>query len=148
MYSIVRLYIVRVRKGATMEEELQDLNDIQPGDKVRIRSGLHTGARGVICTKVDELLEIDIGINDTVRVTLEEITDYSRAARRAWKAMPKRAGRPKGQKPVKRMVSMRLDADLWDMLQEATERGLIPSRERAVNDWVREQVVLLLSKDE
>ena len=131
-----------------MEEQLQNLHDFQPGDKVRIRSGPRAGARGIICSQVDGLLEIEIGINDTMRVNAEEITNYSRAARRAWKAMPKRAGRPKGQKPTKRMISMRLDADVWNLLQEATERGLLPNREKAVNDWVREQVVLLLSKSE
>ncbi len=130
-----------------MEEQLRDINDFQPGDKVRIRSGSRTGARGIICNQVDGLLEVEIGTNDIMRVTTEEITNYSLAARRAWKTMPKRAGRPKGQKPVKRMVSMRLDVDVWDMLHEATELGLIPNREKAVNDWVREQVVLLLSKD-
>ncbi len=129
-----------------MEEQLQDLNDFQLGDKIRIRSGPHTGARGVIRAEVDGLLKIELDTNEITQVTLEEITNYSRAARRAWKAMPKRAGRPKGQKPVKRMVSMRLDADVWEMLQEAAERGLISNREKAVNDWVREQVVLLLSK--
>src|SRR6266704_6886958 len=131
-----------------MGEQKQDPSSYQPGDKVRIRSGSFLGARGIICAESDEQLEIQLDEGGIVSVPAKEVTNYSLAARRAWQAMPKRAGRPKGQKPVKRMVSMRLDADIWDMLQEATELGLIPSREKAVNDWVREQIILLLSKDE
>ncbi|SRR6266568_1606579 len=140
--------MVRLNKGDELGEHIQDLNDFQLGDKIRIRFGPYTGARGIICSEVEGLLKIELDTDEIAQVTLEEITNYSRAARRAWKAMPKRAGRPKGQKPAKRMISMRLDADLWEMLQEATERGLIPSREKAVNDWVREQVVKILSKEE
>jgi len=131
-----------------MGEQKQDPSGFQPGDKVRIRSGSYVGARGIIRAESDELLEIQLDEGSIVSVPAKEVTNYSLAARRAWQAMPKRAGRPKGQKPVKRMVSMRLDADIWDMLQEATERGLIPNREKAVNDWVREQINLLLSKNE
>ena len=129
-----------------MEEQLQNLNDFQPGDKVRIRSGPRTGARGIICSQVDGLLEIEIGINDTVRVNVEEITNYSRAARRAWKAMPKRAGRPQLAVPRKKMVSMRLDVDVWEQLGRAVELGLISSREQALNTWLREHLDILFGE--
>ncbi|HYT37413.1 MAG TPA: hypothetical protein VEL49_09560 [Ktedonobacteraceae bacterium] len=131
-----------------MGEQRQNSGGFQLGDKVRIRSGSYVGVRGVIRSESDGLFEIQLDEDGIASVPAKEVTNYSLAARRAWQAMPKRAGRPKGQKPVKRMVSMRLDADIWDMLQEATELGLIPSREKAVNDWVREQIILLLSKDE
>jgi uncharacterized protein (DUF4415 family) len=131
-----------------MGEQLQDPSGFQSGDRIRIRSGNYTGARGVIRSELDGLLEVQLDESDIVTVPIKDVTNYSLAARRAWQVMPKRAGRPKGQKPIKRMVSMRLDADVWNMLQEAADRGLIPNREKAVNDWVREQVILLLSKDE
>src|SRR6266568_3958365 len=130
-----------------MGEQRQNSGGFQLGDKVRIRSGSYVGVRGVIRSESDGLFEIQLDEDGIASVPAKEVTNYSLAARRAWKTMPKRAGRPKGQKPVKRMVSMRLDVDVWDMLHEATELGLIPNREKAVNDWVREQVVLLLSKD-
>jgi len=116
------------------------------GDKVRLRSGPHTGARGSISAETDGYFEIELGTGEKIPALHEEITNYSLAARRAWEAMPKRTGRPKGQRPVKRMVSMRLDSDVWDMLHEAAERGLIPNCEKAVNDWVREHVLPLLSQ--
>jgi len=131
-----------------MGEQKQDPSGFRPGDKVRIRSGSYVGARGIICAESDGQLDIQLDEGGIVSVPAKEATNYSLAARRAWQAMPKRAGRPKGQRPAKRMVSMRLDVEVWDMLQEAAERGLISSREKAVNDWVREQVILLLSKDE
>src|SRR6266571_808707 len=129
-----------------MGEQRQNSGGFQLGDKVRIRSGSYVGVRGVIRSESDGLFEIQLDEDGIASVPAKEVTNYSLAARRAWQAMPKRAGRPKGQKPVKRMVSMRLDADIWDMLQEATELGLIPSREKAVNDWVREQIKLPLDE--
>jgi len=118
------------------------------GDKVRIRSGPHARARGIISAESNGHVEIELGTGDKIPVLPADITNYSLAARRAWQAMPKRTGRPKGQKPVKRMISMRLDPDVWDMLHDATERGLIPNCEKAVNDWVREQVMPLLSQEQ
>jgi len=117
------------------------------GDKVRIRSGPHARARGIISAESNGDVEIELGTGDKIPVLPQDITNYSLAARRAWQAMPKRTGRPKGQKPVKRMISMRLDPDVWSMLHEAAERGLIPNCEKAVNDWVREQVMPLLSQE-
>jgi hypothetical protein len=38
------------------------------------------------------------------------------------------------------MVSVRIDVDAWDSLATAVERGLIRSREQAVNQWLREKV--------
>ena len=129
-----------------MQKQPQNHIGFQFGDKVRIRSGPHARARGIIFAELNGHLEIELGTGDRISVSPEEITNYSRAARRAWEVMPKRTGRPKGQKPVKRMVSMRLDSDVWDMLHDAANRGLIPNCEKAVNDWVREHVMLLLSQ--
>jgi hypothetical protein len=129
-----------------MQKLQQNQAGFRLGDKVRLRSGPHKGARGSIAAESDGRFEIELGSGDRIAALPEEITNYSLAARRAWEAMPKRTGRPKGQKPVKRMVSMRLDSDVWDMLHEAAERELIPNCEKAVNDWVRDQVMTLLSQ--
>lgn len=129
-----------------MQKLPQNHTGLRLGDKVRIRSGPRAGARGTISADLDERLEIELSAGDRIPVLPEDNTNYSLTARRAWKVMPKRTGRPKGRKPVKRMVSMRLDSDVCDMLHEAAERGLIPNCEKAVNDRVREQVMPLLSQ--
>jgi metal-responsive CopG/Arc/MetJ family transcriptional regulator len=38
------------------------------------------------------------------------------------------------------MVSLRIDVDLWERLGEAVEQGILPSREQAINEWVREKL--------
>src|SRR5205823_6379379 len=134
--------------GGAMQKLPQNHVGYRLGDKIRIRSGPHARARGIISAELDGRLEIELSAADKISVLPEEITNYSLAARRAWEVMPKRTGRPKGQKPVKRMVSMRLDSDVWDMLHDAAERGLIPNCEKAVNDWVREQVMPLLAQEQ
>lgn len=128
-----------------MAEQLQNQEGFQPGDKIRVRSGLNKGARGIIRTESDGLLEIQLDSSDIVRIEQDKITNYSLAARRAWKVMPKRAGRPQLRAPRKKMVSMRLDVDLWDRLGKAVELGLINNREEAVNTWLRERLHKLFS---
>ncbi len=129
-----------------MGEQKQDPSGFQHGDKVRISSGSYVGARGVIRAESDGLLEIQLDDGDIVSVPAKEVTNYSLAARRAWQAMPKRAGRPQLATPRKKMVSMRLDVDIWDRLGNAVELGLVPSREEAVNGWIREHLDLLLGE--
>lgn len=129
-----------------MGEQKQDPSSYQPGDKVRIRSGSYVGVRGVIRSESDGLFEIQLDEGGIASVPAKEVTNYSLAARRAWQVMPKRAGRPQLVKPRKKMVSMRLDVDIWDRLGNAVELGLVPSREEAVNGWVREHLDLLLDE--
>jgi|SRR2546421_6358348 len=125
-----------------MGEQLQNPDGFHPGDKIRIRNGPFAGARGIIRAKVDGLLEIqlDESKSNPVTIPVEDITNYSLAARRAWQVMPKRAGRPQLPLPRKKMVSMRLDVEVWDRLGDAVELGLITSREEAVNLWLREKL--------
>jgi hypothetical protein len=123
-----------------MGEQLQDPEGFQPGDKVRIRSGPDKGSRGIIQSESNGLLEVQLDSSDIIYIEPEKITNFSLAARRAWKAMPKQAGRPQLSIPRKKMVSMRLDVDLWNRLGEAVELGFISNREEAVNTWLREQL--------
>lgn len=134
--------------GNNMGEHLQEPVGFQAGDKIRVRSGPYAGARGIIQAEKEGVLAIQLDGGNTILIDPQEITNYSLAARRAWQTMPKRSGRPQLLTPRKRMMSMRLDIDVWNMLQEAAERGLISNRERTVNDWIREQVIVLLAKDE
>jgi len=129
-----------------MGEQKQDPSGFQLGDKVRISSGSYVGARGVIRAESDGLLEIQLDEGGIVSVPAKEVTNYSLAARRAWQVMPKRAGRPQLATPRKKMVSIRIDVDVWNHLGEAVELGLIPNREEAVNIWLRQQLDMVLEK--
>ncbi len=60
--------------------------------------------------------------------------------------MPKRAGRPSLPVPRKKMVSIRIDVDVWNRLGEAVELGLIPSREEAVNAWLHQHLDTLFGE--
>jgi uncharacterized protein (DUF4415 family) len=126
-----------------VQENQHDQEDNNIGDKVRIRSGPSAGARGVIRAVANGLVEVQLDANEMIRVAPEEVTNYSRAARRAWQVMPKRAGRPQLPTPRKKMVSVRLDVDVWDQLGKAVELGLIPGREQALNMWLREHLDIL-----
>ena len=109
--------------------------------------GPYTGTRGIIRTELDGLLEIQLDSSETLCVfePNRRLTNYSLAARRAWKVMPKRAGRPQLSTPRKKMVSMRIDIDVWDRLGDAVELGLIPSREEAINTWLSQKLDLLFN---
>ena len=122
---------------ATLQEASPDH---RPGDKVRIRTGTERGTRGVVHTVRQGTLEVELASGKTLTVHPDEVTNYSRAARRAWAAMPKRAGRPRSTQEPKRMVSLRLESDLWRLLGAAVDLGLIRSREQAVNDWLRQRL--------
>jgi len=131
-----------------MGEQLQEPVEFQAGDKIRVRSGPYTGARGIIQAEKEGGLEIQLDDGNTILIELKEITNYSLAARRAWQAMPKRAGRPHLSSPRKKMVSLRMDIEVWDRLGEAVELGLIPSREEAVNTWLSDQMDILFDQSQ
>jgi hypothetical protein len=116
----------------------------QPGDKVRVRSGPHLGSRGILLGQEGGLVRLELSSGETILVQPHELTNFSLAARKAWQTMPKRAGRPPSPNTRKKMVSLRLDVDVWRMLGRAAEFNLIPSREQAVNEWLRKRLVQLL----
>src|SRR5688572_24109884 len=97
----------------------------QIGDRLRIRV---SGLRAVVVRVEDDRLVVDVN-GDLTTVNARDVTNYSLAARKAWRTRPKRAGRPRLDEPRKRLTSIRLDIDLLDRLAVLSERGLIPSRE-------------------
>lgn len=129
-----------------MEEKQQNSSGFLIGDKVRIRSGVHMGARGVILAELDGIFQVQLEQSNVVNIPTKEVTNYSLAARRAWQVMPKQSGRPQLSAPRKKMVSMRLDVDVWNRLGEAVELGLIPSREEAVNTWLCQHLKVLFEE--
>jgi hypothetical protein len=129
-----------------MAQSSDNKNNYVSGDKVRVRSGEHTGERGIVQEEKGEYLVVQLGSGDNVELPPSQVTNYSLAARRAWQVMPKRTGRPKSDVPRKKMVSMRLDIETWERLGLAVEMGLINSREEAVNLWLRERLDALIDK--
>ena len=115
-----------------------------PGDKIRVRTGDQAGARGCVAAVFDGLTEVQLESGSRLVLRLADVTNFSLAARKAWETMPKRAGRPKLLRPPRRMVSMRIDSDVWESLGAAVRVGLIVSREQAINDWLRAKVTDLL----
>jgi hypothetical protein len=116
------------------------------GDKVRVKAGDHTGERGVIEAVDGEKLLVRLGESDVkVRVTAEQVTNYSLAARKAWKTEPDRAvGRRKGTKLTDRVsVTLRLDRDLWERFLALEEVGVIDDRTGLINGWFREKLAEL-----
>lgn len=119
---------------------------IETGDKVRLKSGDHFGARGVIeATQNDTFLVQLVDSGKRIRVTREEVTNLSLAARKAWKSMPNRSvGRPKGMRFCDRVsVTLRINRDLWEQFRLKESSGLIDDRTATINDWLREKLAEL-----
>ena len=118
------------------------------GDKIVVLRGQYRGLRGTILDirGSDVLVQLP---DDTVTLSTSYLQNYSSAARKAWKTRPVRAtGRPKDPTlEPKKMISLRLDASLWEELGKATELQLIRSREAAVNQWIREKLDELWQKN-
>jgi hypothetical protein len=118
----------------------------ETGDKVRVKVGDHTGKRGVVEVVEGEKLVLRLEESGSkVRVTSEQVTNYSLAARKAWVTEPDRAvGRRKGTRLTDRVsVTLRLDRDLWEQFQGLEEVGVIDDRTGLINGWFREKLAEL-----
>jgi hypothetical protein len=113
------------------------------GDKVRLKAGPHAGERGTLDAIVGDRLVIRLEESGaTIRVTSDQVTNYSLAARKAWVTGPDRAvGRRKGTKLYDRVsVTLRLDRDVWERFLGLEEDGVIDDRTRMINRWFREKL--------
>src|SRR5262249_39187995 len=104
------------------------------------------GERGVVEAVDGEKLLVRLEESDVkVRVTAEQVTNYSLAARKAWVTEPDRAvGRRKGTRLTDRVsVTLRLDPDLWEQFQGLEEAGVSDDRTGLINGWFREKLAEL-----
>ena len=118
----------------------------EAGDKVRLKAGAHAGARGLLDAFDGDKVVVRLeGSGREVRVTPEQITNFSLAARKAWETEPDRAvGRRKGTKLSDRVsVTLRLDRDLWELFLGLEEDGVIEDRTGLINEWFREKLAEL-----
>jgi hypothetical protein len=116
------------------------------GDKIRLKD--HNGAlvRGVVAAvRGDELLVRLDESGEFVFIAPERVTNFSLAARKAWKNMPhRRVGRPKGARHCDRVsVTLRIDRELWERFRQNESAGLIKDRTATINSWFREMLVKL-----
>ena len=115
----------------------------EAGDKLRLKAGPHAGARGHLDAFDGDKLVVRLeGSELNVRVTPDQVTNFSLAARKAWITEPDRAvGRRKGTKLYDRVsVTLRLDRDLWERFLGLEEDGVIDDRTGLINGWFREKL--------
>ncbi|HKI36949.1 MAG TPA: hypothetical protein VKA46_34170 [Gemmataceae bacterium] len=127
---------------------MQELDPVkaEAGDKVRVKVGDYAGQRGVVEAVESEKLLLRLEESGSkVRVTPEQVTNYSLAARKAWVTEPDRAvGRPKGTRLTDRVsVTLRLDRALWEQFLGLEEAGVIDDRTGLINGWLREKLAEL-----
>jgi hypothetical protein len=123
----------------------------RPGDKVRLNAKAQTpGLRGIV-TEAETHFVIIKNTKDgsPLRVLPEHLTNFSLAARKAWKKMPeRRVGRPRGSRVCDRIsVTIRFDRELWQRFRAAETRGLVTDRTATFNTWLEEHLDRVQLKD-
>lgn len=110
------------------------------GDKVRIKRGAFAGERGILVRPQSGQWIVSLVQRDgSILVPNDDLTNYSLAARRAWRSMPDRkVGRPAGSKVSDRVsVIFRIDRILWNAFLNAEQSGLVEDRTYVINECLR-----------
>jgi len=113
------------------------------GDKVRLKGYNSASTRGVVeAVQGGELLVRLNESGELVPVASACVTNFSLAARKAWKNMPhRRVGRPKGARHCDRVsVTLRIDRELWKQFRQDESEGLIEDRTATINTRFREML--------
>jgi uncharacterized protein (DUF4415 family) len=116
---------------------------VEVGDKVRVRTGEHAGARGVVAVVEGNSVTIRLdGTAVTVALPTESVTNFSEAARKAWQSQPRRqVGRRKGTRLSDRVsVTLRIDREVWERFRFVEAHGIIEDRTATINRWFREKL--------
>lgn len=111
------------------------------GDKVKLKRSAEVaaGAHGVISEIVGSVLAVQVHESGEVaHVPVEQVTNFSLAARKAWQNMPARnVGRPKGSRVCDRVsVTIRVDRELWERFRLAEGSGVVADRTSTLNRWI------------
>lgn len=123
----------------------------EPGDKVRLKTGPHSGFRGVVEAVEGEKLVVRLEDSGrAIQVLPDALTNYSLAARKAWLTEPdRRVGRRKGTRLCDRIsVTLRIDRDLWERFQRLEAEGRIEDRTASINSWLRTRLAELESGEQ
>lgn len=121
------------------------------GDKVKLKNHGGISVRGVVeeVRGYELLIRLDES-GERVVVGSALVTNFSLAARKAWKNMPyRRVGRPSGVRHCDRVsVTLRIDRELWEQFRQSEMEGLITNRTATINAWLREMLDrLVLTKE-
>lgn len=119
------------------------------GDKVRVKHLGERGERGVIEAVKGRKLVVRLAKGALITADPTDLTNFSLAARKAWKSMPnRRVGRPRGSSLSNRIsVTLRIDRDLWDEFKRAEGAGIISDRTELLNQWIRQKLDKLHAVD-
>jgi uncharacterized protein (DUF4415 family) len=123
------------------------VEDLGPalGDKIRVKTGRYSERRGRVTSIKGARLWIRLDdIEAVIVVSAHDVTNYSLAARKAWAKMPKKSGRPRGSKALKKMVSLRLDNDVLDLLDSVVDKNIFDNKSEAINTCLRKQLAQYL----
>jgi hypothetical protein len=113
------------------------------GDKIKLKNYHGAPMRGIVEeVHGDELLIRLHESGELVAVASELVTNFSLAARKAWKNMPHRqVGRPRGARHCDRVsVTLRIDRALWEQFKRDESEGRIRDRTATINFWFREML--------
>jgi hypothetical protein len=119
------------------------LMEPEVGDKLKLKSQQGKPVRGIVeAVHGDELLVRLRESGELIVVVSESVTNFSLAARKAWKNMPHRhVGRPKGARHCDRIsVTLRIDRELWEQFKRGESEGRIRDRTATINVWFREML--------
>lgn len=112
--------------------------DMQVGDKIKVRLGAMAGKRGLIRSIEKGLISTELEDGTTVIVQPQDVTNLSRAARLAWRSMPKRqVGRRRGTGRKRVVVSIRIDQEVWQRFKQLEAEGAIADRSTMFSDLLR-----------
>lgn len=113
-----------------------------PADKVRVKNPTQGPERGVIEAVKGKTLVVRLTDGTIINVAPRDITNFSLAARKAWKSKPnRRVGRPRGTSVSNRVsVTLRIDRDVWDNFKRAEAAGIISGRTELLNQWIRQKL--------
>jgi hypothetical protein len=113
------------------------------GDKVKLKVHNSASARGIVEEVRGNVLLVRLDESgELVALKSESVTNFSLAARKAWKNMPHRhVGRPKGARHSDRVsVTLRIDRELWEQFKRGESEGRIKDRTATINFWFREML--------
>jgi len=118
-----------------------DGSDIQPGDKVRLKIRPASSNRARVVRFDGRIVVVALPTGELVSVGKGEITNFSSAARRAWRSRPKRrVGRPRGIVKDRVSVTVRVDRQLWQRVRALETAGILRERTEWLNTTLREAV--------
>ena len=115
----------------------------EAGDKIKLKNHRGAPVRGIVEeVQGDELLIRLHESGELVAIASELVTNFSLAARKAWKNMPHRqVGRPRGARHCDRVsVTLRIDRVLWEQFKRDESEGRIRDRTATINFWFREML--------